>query len=286
MNSSAEMVLEVNLNNFQAEVVDKSQQLPVLVEFYAEQAEQCASTSVILQKLVGEYQGKFLLRRVEVQNNPQLVQQMQVRALPTVKIVHQGQIAGGIDGPVDEDQLRNALNQLTMSSLERIKEEIDALLSNGDRTTAIVRLQEVIAEEPNNFGLHTELCDLLIMEGRVDEAREMLAGLPSDSEGLAKPKSRLEFIEMAESLGSLDSLIEKMTKSDQNDCQLKFDVAIKLVVDDKIEEGLSLLLAIVEFDRAWEEEKARKAMIKVFDMLGKGNELAMTYRRKMFALLH
>ena len=181
MNAVVEDILEVNLENFQAEVVDKSQQVPVLLEFYADQAEQCASTSVLLRKLVGEYQGKFVLRRVEVQKNSQLVQQMQIRALPTIKIVHQGQVAGGIDGPVDEKQLKEALYQLTMSPLERVREEIDNLVSEGERPKAIAMLQEVIADEPGNFALHVELCDLLIIEDRIPEAREILEGLPSDS---------------------------------------------------------------------------------------------------------
>ena len=286
MNAVVGDILEVNLENFQAEVVDKSQQVPVLLEFYADQAEQCASTSALLRKVVGEYQGKFVLRRVEVQKNSQLVQQMQIRALPTIKIVHQGQVAGGIDGPVDENQLKGALDQLTMSPLERVREEIDNLVSEGERPKAIAMLQEVIADEPSNFALHVELCDLLIIEDRIPEAREILEGLPSDSEGIGKPKSRLEFIDMAKKLDNLDSLLTKLESSKDDNYQLKLDVAIKLVTSDRVEEALKMLLSIVQADRMWEEEKARKTMIKIFDLLGKGNELATRYRRKMFALLH
>ena len=286
MNAVVGDILEVNLENFQAEVVDKSQQVPVLLEFYADQAEQCASTSALLRKLVSEYQGKFVLRRVEVQKNSQLVQQMQIRALPTIKIVHQGQVAGGIDGPVDENQLKGALDQLTMSPLERVREEIDNLVSEGERPKAIAMLQEVIADEPSNFALHVELCDLLIIEDRIPEAREILEGLPPDSEGIGKPKSRLEFIDMAKELDDLDSLLTKLESSKDDDYQLKLDAAIKLVTSDRVEEALKILLSIVRADRMWEEEKARKTMIKIFDLLGKGNELATRYRRKMFALLH
>ena len=281
-----EDIIEVNLESFQAEVVDKSQQVPVVLEFYADQAEQCASTSATLRKLVSEYQGKFALRRVEVQKNSQLVQQMQIRALPTIKIVHQGQVAGGIDGPVEESQLKKALDQLTMSPLERVREEIDNLVSEGERPKAIAMLQDVIASEPSNFALHVELCDLLIIEDRIPEAREILEGLPTDSEGIAKPKSRLEFIDMANDLDELESLLIKLDKSEESNYQLKLDVAIKLVVSDRVEESLKILLSIVQADRMWEEEKARKTMIKIFELLGKGNELATRYRRKMFALLH
>ncbi|MBT5725317.1 MAG: tetratricopeptide repeat protein [Gammaproteobacteria bacterium] len=277
--------VEINAQNFQSEVAEKSQQVPVLLEFYAEGAEQCAPTSALLQKLVVEYQGKFLLARVDIQQNQQLVQQLQVRALPSIKIIFQGQMAGDFEGPTEEQQLREALDQLTMSPMDRVRDQISLLLEQGERGQAIQMLQQVIAEEPANFGLHVELCDLLIMEGRVDDARKVLAGIPSDAEGIDKPKSRLEFIELAGDLGSLDELRSR-AEVDPADLQARFDYAIKLIVTDQVETGLEVLLAILQADKTWGEEKARLTMIKVFNMLGKGNELATGYRRKMFTYLH
>ncbi|MBT5155237.1 MAG: tetratricopeptide repeat protein [Gammaproteobacteria bacterium] len=277
--------VEINAQNFQSEVAEKSQQVPVLLEFYAEGAEQCAPTSALLQKLVVEYQGKFLLARVDIQQNQQLVQQLQVRALPSIKIIFQGQMAGDFEGPTEEQQLREALDQLTMSPMDRVRDQISLLLEQGERGQAIQMLQQVIAEEPANFGLHVELCDLLIMEGRVDDARKVLAGIPSDAEGIDKPKSRLEFIELAGDLGSLDELRSR-AEVDSADLQARFDYAIKLIVTDQVETGLEVLLAILQADKTWGEEKARLTMIKVFNMLGKGNELATGYRRKMFTYLH
>ena len=277
--------VEINAQNFQSEVGEKSQQVPVLLEFYAEGAEQCAPTTALLQKLVVEYQGKFLLARVDIQQNQQLVQQLQVRALPSIKIIFQGQMAGDFEGPTEEQQLREALDQLTMSPMDRVRDQISLLLEQGERGQAIQMLQQVIAEEPANFGLHVELCDLLIMEGRVDDARKVLAGIPSDAEGIDKPKSRLEFIELAGDLGSLDELRSR-AEVDSADLQARFDYAIKLIVTDQVETGLEVLLAILQADKTWGEEKARLTMIKVFNMLGKGNELATGYRRKMFTYLH
>jgi putative thioredoxin len=277
--------VEINAQNFQSEVAEKSQQVPVLLEFYAEGAEQCVPTSVLLQKLVAEYQGKFLLARVDIQQNDQLVQQLQVRTLPSIKIISQGQMAGNIEGPAEEQQLRETLDQLTMSPLDRVREQIDFLLEQGERAQAIEMLRQVIAEEPANFGLHVELCDLLIMEGQIDDARKILAGIPADAEGIDKPKSRLEFIELAGELGTLDELHSK-AEADPANLQARFDYAIKLIVNDQVEIGLEELLAILQLDKTWGEEKARLTMIKVFNMLGKGNELATSYRRKMFTYLH
>jgi putative thioredoxin len=278
-------VVEVSVENFQTEVVEKSKAVPVLLEFYANEAEPSQQLAPVLRRLAEEYKGKFLLARVDIQQNQQLVQQLSVRTLPTIKIIFQGQMAESLEGPRDESQLREILDQLTMSSMERVREQLAVFLKEGDRGNAITMLQQVIAEEPKNYELHTELCDLLIMEGRAEEAKEILVVIPADSAGIQKPKNRLEFIESAASLAPAADLMSQI-EAQPDALQLRLDLATQLVAEDKIEPALDQLLEILKKDREWEEQLARKTMIKVFDLLGKGNELATAYRRKMFTYLH
>ena len=279
------VIVDVTVENFQSVVGEQSKTTPVLLEFYAEGAEQCASTSALLQKLAAEYAGKFILGRVEVQQNPQIVQQLGIKALPTIKIIFQGQMAGDIEGPAEEQQLRDALDQITMSPMERVREQVDLLVLQGERQQAIKMLREVIAEEPNNFGLHVELCDLLILEGETNDARQILEAIPQDTVGIEKPRSRLEFLDLAGDLGQLSELQARVSAEPEN-LRARFELAIRLVVEDRTEEGLDVLLDLMKADREWEDELARKTMIKIFNMLGKGNEIAVAYRRKMFSLLH
>lgn len=285
MNASPN-IIEVSIQNFQSEVVEKSKQTPVFLEFYAEGAEPSDQVAPVLRRLAQEYQGKMILARVDIKENPQIVQQLGVRTLPAVKIIYQGQMVQDMEGPqVEEAKLRQVLDQLTMSPVERVREQINFLLEQGDRQGAIGLLQQAISEEPNNYGLHTELCDLLIMENRVDEAKQILAGLPADAEGIDKPKSRLEFLEEGESLPAVDELRAEV-EAKPDDLELRYKLAVRLVVDDQVEAGLEELLTILKKDRQFQDELARRMMIKVFDMLGKGNELATAYRRKMFTFLH
>ena len=279
------VIVDVTVENFQSVVGEQSKTTPVLLEFYAEGAEQCASTSALLQKLAAEYAGKFILGRVEVQQNPQIVQQLGIKALPTIKIIFQGQMAGDIEGPAEEQHLRGALDQITMSPMERVREQVDLLVLQGERQQAIKMLREVIAEEPNNFGLHVELCDLLILEGETNDARQILEAIPQDTVGIEKPRSRLEFLDLAGDLGQLSELQARVSAEPEN-LRARFELAIRLVVEDRTEEGLDVLLDLMKADREWEDELARKTMIKIFNMLGKGNEIAVAYRRKMFSLLH
>ncbi|MBC80548.1 MAG: hypothetical protein CMQ33_06915 [Gammaproteobacteria bacterium] len=284
MNAAANFI-EVNAENFQSEVVEKSAQTPVLLEFYADSAEPSQKFAPVLRQLADEYQGKFLLARVDVQANQALVQQLQVRTLPTVKVIFQGKMVQDIEGPQEPAALRSMLDQLTMSPMERVREQIDLLLANGQRQQAIQMLQQLIGDEPNNHILHAELCDLLIMESRVDEAQQILVTLPADTPGIDKPKNRLQFIELASALPPLAEL-QSLVDGDGSNLELRMNLAYRLIVDDQIEAALEQLLELLKLDREWQEQKARATMIQVFDLLGKGNQIATAYRRKMFTFLH
>ena len=278
-------IVDVSAGNFQTDVVEKSMQMPVLLEFYAESAEPSRQLSIVLRQLAGEYQGKFLLARVDIQTNPQLVQQLGIRSLPTIKVISQGKMVQDLEGPQDAQALRSLLDQLTMSPMDRIREQINSLLADRQRSRAIEMLQQLVSREPQNYGLQVELCDLLIMEDRGDEAKQMLSLIPGDTAGIEKPESRLEFNSLVADLPSIVEL-QSGVEENGNDLQLQLHLAYRLIVDDQMEAALDLLLSILQIDRDWEEQKARTTMIKVFNLLGKGNELATRYRRKLFTFLH
>ena len=283
--SEAQHVFDVSVQNFNSEVAERSQKTPVLLEFYAEGAEQSQETAALLARLAVEYDGQFLLGRVDIQRSPELVQQLQVRTLPTVKVVFQGQIVQNLEGPLPESQLRELLDQLTMSPVERIRAQVDELLEQGDRPAAIQLLQQLIAEEPGNHGIAVELADLLIMEGDIDQAQTMLRGLPDDAEGISKPRNRIAFIEEAASLSSVLELSQSVA-GDVDNLRLRYELAVAQVSDDQVEAALENLLVMLQKDRDFEDELARKTMIRIFELLGKGDEIATRYRRKMFTFLH
>ncbi|MBT3565561.1 MAG: tetratricopeptide repeat protein [Gammaproteobacteria bacterium] len=284
MNASPNIV-EVSVQNFQTEVVEKSQQIPVFLEFYADGAEPSEQLAPILNKLATEFSEKIILARVDVQQNQQIVQQLAVRTLPTIKVIFQGQMAQDLEGPQEEATLREMIEQLTMSSVERIREQIKVYLAQGHRAEAIELLQQVISEEPHNHALQTELSDLLIMENRIDEAKLILASLPTDAEGISKPQNRVAFIELANELPPLAELLTAR-EANEDDLQLQYDTAVRLIADDQIEAALEGLLVMLKKDKSFDDELARKTMIKVFELLGKGDAMATAYRRKMFTFLH
>ena len=172
-----------------------------------------------------------------------------------------------------------------MSPVERIRAQVDELLEQGDRPAAIQLLQQLIAEEPGNHGIAVELADLLIMEGDMDQAQTMLRGLPDDAEGISKPRNRIAFIEEASSVSSVLELSQSVA-GDVDNLRLRYELAVAQVADDQTEAALENLLVMLQKDRDFEDELARKTMIRIFELLGKGDEIATRYRRKMFTFLH
>jgi putative thioredoxin len=284
MNASPN-IIEVSVKDFQQDVVEKSRQIPVVLEFYARGAEPSEQLAPILAKLAVEFGGKFLLARVNVQENQQIVQQLNVRTLPTLKVIVNAQMAQNLEGHQTEAQLREILESLTMSPIERIREQINLLLLAGNRQGAIQMLEEAIGQEPQNHALHVELADLLVMESRIDEARELLATLPVDTLGIGKPKNRIEFSELSASLPALTALIDSVAQQPE-DLPLKYQLAVRLVANDQIEEALEILLEMLKIDKDYDEALARRTMVKIFELLGKGDPTATAYRRKMFTFLH
>jgi putative thioredoxin len=283
--SSGDFVTEITAQNFQADVVEKSQQVPVIMEFYAEGAAPSDELSKLLGTLIPSYQGKLSWARVNVQANQQLVQQLGVRGLPTLKVVKGGQLLDNLEGPQTQAALSALFDQLTMSEGDQIRAQIAGYLSVGDRESAMAMLREMMVQEPLNASLKTELCDSMIQANQIQEAEALLASLPNDAEGIEKAKSRLHFVQQVSELGTIETL-EALAISHPDDQSHLYHFACALVAADQIEAGLQVLLDMLRRDKSWSEDKARQTMIRVFELLGKGDPMASTYRRKMFTLMH
>jgi putative thioredoxin len=238
-----------------------------------------------LGTLIPSYQGKLFWARVNVQANQQLVQQLGVRGLPTLKVVKGGQLLDNLEGPQTQAALSALFDQLTMSEGDQIRAQIAEYLSIGDRESAMAMLREMMVQEPLNASLKTELCDLMIQANQIQEAEALLASLPADAEGIEKAKSRLHFVQQVSELDPIEAL-EALAISHPDDQSHLYHFACALVAADQIEAGLQVLLDMLRRDKSWSEDKARQTMIRVFELLGKGDPMASTYRRKMFTLMH
>jgi len=277
--------INVSMENFQSDVVDASQNMPVVLLFWAEQVPESAQVKVMAEQVMADYDGKALLALSDVAQDQSLAPRLQVQGLPSIRIIHEGAIAEQINGPIDETQLRTVMDALTQSSIEALQGNLDQMLAVGDFAAATATLQQSIQEEPNNQALRVELADVLIRKGDLDDARTVLASIPEETEGRLRPQNRLEFVEEAAAMDSVEDLQAAVAANPQ-DLESRYALAIVQMVVGETELALQICLDILREDREFRDDIGRLTMIRIFDILGKGNETATKYRRKLFNALH
>ncbi len=277
--------INITPETFQTEVVERSNSVPVFVLFWAEQVPPSVQTRQLLETLMGQYGGKAVLALSDVSQDQSLAQHLQVQGLPSIRVVQRGKIVEQLDGPAQETQLRALLDALTQSPTDMLKEQLDLMLEQGDFETAMAMLQQAVQEEPSNQGFRVELADVLIRKGDLDDARTVLASIPADTEERERPQNRLEFVEEAAAFAPAAELAAQLA-DDGDNLELKYQLSIALVVAGDFEAGLTQAMDILRRDREFRDDIGRLTMIRVFALLGKGNELATRYRRKMFNFMH
>jgi putative thioredoxin len=281
----AQIPVNVTVETFQTEVVDRSEALPVVVLFWAEQVPPSVQTKDQLEQMLNQYAGKFILALSDVAMDQNLAQRLQVPGLPCIRVVHKGQIVDQLDGPVEEQQLRSMLDQHTESMDGAIAVDLQQVLEGGDFATAAAMLQTAIEEEPNNQSLRVDLADVLVLKGDLEDARTVLASIKEDTADRQRPQTRLEFMEEAAAMPTLDELLLANAEDEAN-LERKYQLVVRHVVGEQYEQALLLSLDILKTDREFREDIGRLTMIRIFDVLGKGDELAGKYRRKMFNFMH
>ena len=280
-----EHAFNVKPDSFQADVVERSTTVPVVLLFWANQSPPSTDVKRQLEQLVGQYGGKVLLGLVDVAADPTLAQHLRVQALPSLRVIDKGQIVHQLEGPQPEQALRSLFDQLTMSAADVIKGQLSQYLEQKDFTSALRFLQQAIAEEPNNASFRIELADVLARQGDLDEARKALQTVPADAPERDRPETRLALADEAAALPPREQLLQKLTDA-PDDIETQHQLAVVEAAAENYEAALESALKVLQTDRAYGDDIGRLTMIRIFTVLGKGNELANAYRRRMFNFMH
>ena len=278
-------IKNVGPDTFQADVIERSETVPVFVLFWAEQVEPSVQMRQMLGSLMQQYQGKVELALSDVSQDQSLAQTLRVQGLPSVRVIFKGKIVEQIDGPAEEEQLKSMLDTLTQSPADALKGQLDRFLNDRDWDSALALIKQAIEQEPNNQGFRVELADLLIRKGDLEDAAKVLVAIDDDTDGVKRPRTRLEFLEESAGLPNAEEL-HKTVITESNKLELAYSQAVWLIVDEHYQEALDLCLEILSTDREFREDIGRLTMIRIFDLMDKGDEIVSAYRRKMFNLMH
>ena len=275
----------VTPDNFQTEVIEKSENLPVFVLFWAEQVEPSVRIRSLLSSLIQQYSGKAALVLSDVSQDQTLAQTLRVQGLPSIRVILKGKIVEQLDGPSEESQLRTILDQLTQSPADMLKSQLSEYLVSKDWDSALVLIRQAIEQEPNNQGFRVEFADLLVRKGDLEDASKVLEAIPGDTEGVKRPIIRLEIMQEITGMPRMEEL-EQTEITESNRLEINYSKAIWLVAGEEYERALDLCLEILSADRSFRDDIGRLTMIRIFDLMDKGDELASAFRRKMFNLMH
>ena len=272
-------MLDISLQNFEAEVINASQQQPVLLDLWAPWCGPCKSLGPILEQLEVAYAGRFKLTKLNSDDQPeiagQLSQMFGVRSIPFCVLFKGGQPVDGFVGALPESQVRLFLDK-HVDSAEQIaaQDDIEAaeeLLADGDVDRAIEKLQEAVAINPGSDAARADYLRALLQAGRVSDARrafEPVAGkLPLDAR-LAAYGHWLTACERAPEARSIDAL--KLTiAANKRDFEARFELAQTLFAQQSFTEAMDELLEIVMRDKAWNNELARKTVVAILEIMSK-----------------
>ncbi|NJM11570.1 MAG: co-chaperone YbbN [Synechococcaceae cyanobacterium SM1_2_3] len=281
-------VFEVNQHNFTAVVVENSQRVPVLVDFWADWCQPCKTLTPLLTKLVNEYRGGVILAKINADAEQALAAHFRVRSLPTVLAVWQGQIIEQLVGVQPESAYRAILDPLCVQPGDRLLEQVEVLWQSGQRKQAVELLGDALKQEPGSVELTVTLADKLMQLDRTEKARTLLQSLPAEAQ-TRQPASgllaRLQFADLAAGAPDLATL-EAQVRANAEDWTARKHLAARYVLAGAYEAALVQFMEILRRNPQFEDGAGRKGLIAIFEMLGNDDPLVITYRRRMFSLLH
>lgn len=281
--STTPYVIDVNEQNFIPQVIEASHQQPVMVDFWATWCGPCQTLIPMLEQLATEYNGAFILAKVDVDQNQQLAGQFGVRSVPTVKIVKDGQIVDEFTGVIPDTEIRAMLGKHVSRESENKIEQATALYEQGEAEQAIAIMQQLILDEPDNYTARSEFARIMVSEDRFDDARQLIESLPEDEKSKPAVKGLVAQIEMSNALKdapSIDELRQRIA-SNENDSDARYLLGNQLIATGDYENAMEQFLQLMIRDREFNDDAGRKSLLQVFDMLGGSGELVTKYRRKL-----
>jgi len=286
--SDSAFVHHVTEADFQQKVLESSFQQPVLVDFWAEWCAPCQSLMPILTKLAEDYNGGFVLAKVNSDEQQNLAMQYGVRSLPTVKVFKNGQIVDEFMGALPEGEIRTFIDKHIVKESEMLFQQAIEVLQQGQQEQAMGLLNQALQMDPENVTLKINIASILFQSGDSDSAKALLESLSTQDKQTETAKELIAQMELAERLKDApdpDELIQRIEK-DPKDLQARYQLSDMLSATGRYEEAMEQLLKMMQINANFEEGAARKGLLALFDMLGGDNPLVKAYRRKMFTLLH
>ena len=270
-------MINVTIENFEAEVIEASQHTPVLVDFWAPWCGPCKVIGPLLEKVEAEYAGRFKLVKIDSDQEQQLAQAFGIRSIPTCVLMVNGQPVDGFMGALPEGQIKEFLDKHLPAAeeVEAAAEEAEALdaLAEGDLEGALEKLQHAVQTDPNNDDARFDLVKLLLEMDLDDDAKVAFAPVIAKSAGVRRLDSLNRWIKARDANANVvdpqarAADLQAKIAANKRDFDSRFALAQLLLAHSQFVPAMDELLEILMRDKAWNEDLARKTFIAILDVI-------------------
>ena len=270
-------MIDVTMENFEADVIAASMSTPVLVDFWAPWCGPCKTLGPLLEKLELEYAGRFKLVKIDSDQEQQLAGAFGIRSVPTCVLLVNGQPVDGFQGALPEGQLRAFLDQHVPSAEETLAEQEEELaqeaLADGDTGTALERLQHAVATDPANDDARFDYVKLLLALGRDDDAKVAFAPVIAKTtlvrrfDALQRWMDAIDFVATTQNTAAAQADFDARIAANKRDFEARFAQAQLLMAAQRWTDAMDQLLEILMRDKSWNDELARKTYIAILELI-------------------
>ena len=283
----SEHIVDIDAGNAQRYLIEESARRPVVVDCWADWCEPCKALAPVLEKLANEYQGQFLLAKVNADQEQGLAQQLGVRSLPTVMVLKDGQPVDGFAGAQPENQVREMLDKHLPKPWDALLQQARQLIGDGQPAAALPLLRRAYDESGKRHDIALEYARQLIDAKRLEEAERVLAAVTTmDRDGSWEQlQAQLKLKQDAMQSPEIDVLERKLAEDDGN-FEVRQQLAVHYNEVGRHRQALEMLIVILEQDLQYDDGGSRKLLLDIIAALGKGDPLAAEYQRRLFGLMY
>ena len=286
-----DLIKDGSTAGFMADVVEMSARVPVIVDFWAPWCGPCKQLGPLLEKVVRELRGAVRMVKINVDQNQELAAQLRVQSVPMVYAFKGGRPVDAFVGALPEGQIKAFVQRLMGGdagpSLAEILDHAKEMLADGDAEGAAQVFQDVLQEDPENPAAIAGLLRCLLALGDAAAAKRMLAQLPDAVARHAEVAAVRTALELQDSAGAVGPAAElrRRLAADPGDLQARFDLAMAYYAGGEHEAAVDELLEVFRRDRTWNDDAARKQLVKFFEAFGPTDPRTIAGRRRLSALL-
>ena len=284
-------IVDINQDHFIDQVIEKSKNIPVIVDFWAPWCGPCKQLTPLLEKVVNKKNGKVILAKINVDDNQGIAAQLNIQSIPTVYGFVDGKPIDAFQGAQPESKIEAMIDKLIDNmpgnEVPKLLEDAEQLFKNLKYEEAQKIYENLISLDPGNPKIISGLLRCLVQLKKFNDVQEFMNSLDesilNDPE-IIKIKKFLENLDKEDDLASLGD-IENKLKADPINKDLRFEYSKKLLQSNEIEKGFTELLLLFNDDPKWNEEAAKKKLLEYFDMLGFNDQNVIEARKKLSSLM-